>query len=136
MVITFQNLEANEQPVNAFWCGDVTATGVVIGNNPCVSGTLLGYLPDRYNLARIQGESGFVPGAGTDLPGGTPGTPGGMTRNMNDVMSIPEAVVRRAYQEAQRGASSEFYYIRQFVNNGINTFVIYGTTQRYFWCPP
>ncbi len=119
VVITFHNLETNEQPVDAFWCGDVTASGVVVGTNPCVSGTLLGHLPKQFDLSRVQGESTIGSG-NIDLPGsGGIGT----SRNMNDVMSIPVAVIRRAYQQAQAGASSEFFYIRQFINNGISTYV-------------
>jgi len=58
------------------------------------------------------------------MPGGNT-TPivGTARRNMTDVMSIPNAVIKRAYQQAKQGVSSEFFYIRQFLNNGINTYV-------------
>lgn len=123
VLITFHNLQANEVPVDAFWCGDVTSTGVVVGNNPCVSGTLFGHLPAQFDLARINGDGS------TDIP--TKVLSGNLKkrnkimapRNLTDVMSIPAAVIRRAYQQAQSGAPSEFYYIRQFNNNGVNTFV-------------
>ncbi|MCW9018618.1 MAG: hypothetical protein OQJ89_16715 [Kangiellaceae bacterium] len=119
VVITFHQLEQNEQPVDAFWCGDVTSTGVVVGTNPCVPGTLLGHLPRRLDLSKVEGEA-FAGGL-TDLgPGGNSSSG---VRNMTDVMSIPNPVIRRAYQLAQDGASSEFFYVRQFSNNGINTYV-------------
>lgn len=123
VLITFHNLDANEIPVDAFWCGDVSSTGVVVGTNPCVAGTLLGHLPEQFDLSRISG------GGNSDIP--TKDLPHSQKqlnrklapRNLTDVMSIPTAVIRRAYQQAQSGASSEFYYIRQFSNNGINTYV-------------
>ena len=132
VLITFHNLDANEVPVNAFWCGDVTSTGVVVGNNPCVTGTLLGHLPAEFDLARITGTTSNISDndPGTDQPTKSLRFPETnksskslAPRNLTDVMSIPTAVIRRAYQQAQTGASSEFFYVRQFVNNGVNTFV-------------
>ncbi|MBV1910758.1 MAG: hypothetical protein KUG78_15755 [Kangiellaceae bacterium] len=121
VLITFHNLETNEVPVDAFWCGDVTSTGVVVGTNPCVSGTLLGHLPKAFDLSRIS--DGIVPIPGTDSPTKSNKTSRLGPRNLTDVMSIPTPVIRRAYQQAQRGESSEFFYIRQFTNNGVNTYV-------------
>jgi len=106
VLITFHNLEPNERSVAAFWCGDVTSTGVVVGVNPCVPGTLLGHLPQQFDLSRTQTVAAAT-----------------SPRNLTDIMSIPTAVIRRAYQEAKEGASSEFFYIREFVNNGVSTFV-------------
>jgi hypothetical protein len=127
--ITFQNLDVNETSVDAFWCGDVTSTGVVVGTNPCVPGTLLGHLPKRNDFSRINGSG--ITGGNDDGPNSV--FPGSINksksqkiaapRNLTDIMSIPTAVIRRAYQEAQRGRSSEFFYIRHFVNNGISTYV-------------
>jgi len=127
VLITFHNLDSNEIPVDAFWCGDVTSVGVVVGTNPCVPGTILGHLPKQFDLARITGDGNLVPD--TDLPttliksSSNKKTKNLAPRNLTDVMSIPTAVIRRAYQQAQSGASSEFFYIRQFVNNGVNTYV-------------
>jgi len=122
VVITFHNIQPTEQPVDAFWCGDVTTSGVVVGTNPCVSGTLLGHLPRQLDISRLQAAATIDPDGNTDLNQGQNNNLAG-PRNMTDVMSIPTAVIRRAYQEAQRGASSEFFYVRQFVNNGISTYV-------------
>ncbi len=122
VLITFHNLAPNEVPVDAFWCGDVSATGVVVGSNPCVPGTLLGHLPEQFDLSRINGGNntdGPIDGKKKSPRKGNALAP----RNLTDVMSIPTAVIRRAYQQAQAGASSEFYYIRQFNNNGVNTYV-------------
>lgn len=122
VLITFHNLDVNETPVDAFWCGDVTSTGVVIGTNPCVSGTLLGHLPKQFDIARIS--DGVTATDGTDNKHNLSRiNKTRAPRNLTDVMSIPTAVVRRAYQQAKQGASSEFFYIRQFNNNGVNTYV-------------
>lgn len=117
VLITFQNLAPNEVPVDAFWCGDVTASGVVVGTNPCVPGTLLGHLPRQFDLSTITGGA-------TPLPAGQGKKKSfAVHRNLTDVMSIPIAVIRRAYQQAKKGDSSEFFYVRQFENNGVMTYV-------------
>jgi hypothetical protein len=95
--LTFQNLAPNEQPVDAFWCGEVTATGVT-AFDPCVSGTFFGRLPARNDLSQVSGT--------------------GTVRNFTDIMTIPTSVARRAYQAAQSGSGSDFFYVRRF-NNGI-----------------
>ena len=122
--ITFQNLAPDEIPVDAFWCGDVFNTGVVVGTNPCVPGTLFGHLPKKLDLSRITGAANAQLGGkdsfkSTDTNARKSAAP----RNLTDIMSIPTPVIRRAYQEAQKGKSSEFFYVRQFNNNGINTYV-------------
>lgn len=95
--LTFQGLDPKETSSRAVWCGAVTA-GVTGGSvtvvNPCVPGTTYGVLPQRNDLSRISGS--------------------GAQRNFADVMTVPESVARRAYQDAQAGKSSEFYYVRQF----------------------
>ncbi len=95
--LTFQALDPKENSTQAFWCGAVTAGvtgGSVTAVNPCVPGTTYGVLPQRNDLSRISGS--------------------GAQRNFADVMTIPGAVARRAYQDAQAGKSSGFYYVRQF----------------------
>ncbi len=100
--LTFQNLGDNEQSVDAFWCGDVVATGVT-SFDPCVPGTLFGRLPARNNLSQVSGTGGF--------------------RNLTDVMTIPASVARRAYQDAQRGNPSDFFYVRRFTDGVTDTYV-------------
>ena len=100
--LTFQNLAPDEQPVDAFWCGDVVTTAVT-NFDPCVPGTLFGRLPGRNNLSQVSGSGGF--------------------RNLTDVMTIPASVARRAYQDAQRGNPSEFFYVRRFTDGVTDTFV-------------
>jgi len=100
--LTFQNLGPNEQPVDAFWCGEVVATGVT-DFDPCVPGTLFGRLPARNNLSQTSGTGGI--------------------RNLSDVMTIPQSVARRAYQDAQRGNPSDFFYVRRFTDGVTDTYV-------------
>jgi hypothetical protein len=133
VLITFHNLEQEERAVDAFWCGEVTNSGVVVGTNPCVPGTLLGHLPRQFDFA-TRGQAGiFNNNCSVPLINGVCPTDKSRhskstknragSNNLTDVMTIPTAVIRRAYQEAQRGKSSEFFYVRQFVNNGISTYV-------------
>ena len=93
--ITFQGLAGGQRAIEAFWCGDVTAQGVV-ATNPCVPGTILGSLPLRNDQSAVSGTGG--------------------NRDFTDIMTIPPSVARRAFQEALRGRSSEFFYVRRFEN--------------------
>lgn len=106
--LTFQGLDPTETSAQAFWCGAVTAGvggGSVTAANPCVTGTMYGVLPARNDQSRISGS--------------------GAQRNFTDLMTIPGAVARRAYQDAQAGKSSEFYYVRQFTGGaGGDRFVV------------
>ena len=91
--LTFQDLDANEVAADAFWCGEVTATGVS-ATNPCVSGTVFGHLPVRNNRSQISTAGSF--------------------RNLTDIMTIPASVTRRAFQAAINGSNSDFFYVRKF----------------------
>jgi hypothetical protein len=82
----------NFRPAEAMWCGAVTSAAPALGAR-CVPGTIYGSQLARYNLARPSGNAGFT-----------------------DIMSIPTSVMRRAYQEAQSGGDSTFFYVRHFVN--------------------
>jgi hypothetical protein len=75
----------------AFWCGALVPAAPAIGLR-CDPATIFGTLPIRYDLSRPSGAGGFT-----------------------DIMSIPASVARRAYQAAERGAPSSFYYVRRFV---------------------
>jgi hypothetical protein len=104
--LTFQNLAPDEQAVDAFWCGDLTVGGgpsVVTDFDPCVPGTVFGRLPARNNLSQASGTGGV--------------------RNLTDIMTIPASVSRRAYQAAQDGSASNFFYVRRFSNGAQDTYV-------------
>ena len=106
--LTFQALDPNETAVQAFWCGAVVG-GVVGGSvtlvNPCVPGTIYGVLPLRNDQSRISSSGAF--------------------RNLTDIMTIPSTVSRRAFQDAQAGQSSEFFYVRHFTGGvGGDKFVV------------
>ena len=106
--LTFQSLDPNETAVQAFWCGAV-AGGVVGGSvtafNPCVPGTIYGVLPLRNDQSKLSSSGAF--------------------RNLTDIMTIPSTVARRAFQDAQAGQSSEFFYVRHFTGGvGGDKFVV------------
>jgi hypothetical protein len=79
-------------PVEASWCGEIFAAAPDVGFR-CDPATLFGSLPIAYDLGRSSGVDGFT-----------------------DIMSIPPSVARRAYQAAEGGANSAFFYVRRFVD--------------------
>ncbi|MEP7272798.1 MAG: hypothetical protein ABI882_14950 [Acidobacteriota bacterium] len=87
--LTYGNL-GDYRPAETQWCGDITPAGI---GSACVPGTVYGTLPSRYDISRRSGVGGYT-----------------------DVVSVPAAVARKAYQAAARGEGSEFYYVRRFVN--------------------
>ncbi len=90
--ITFGNLEGMV-PVEATWCGELIDAAPDVGQK-CAPGTIFGNLPIRYDLSRVSdARDGFT-----------------------DIMSIPASVARRAYQAAERGEHSAFFYVRRFVD--------------------
>ena len=89
--LTFGGLR-NQVAVEAFWCGELVSAAPSRGAR-CAPGTILGQLPIRYDLSTAS-DAAFT-----------------------DIMSIPPSVARRAYQEAQRGKTSSFFYVRRFVSN-------------------
>ena len=80
-------------PVEAFWCGELLPAAPAIGSK-CNPATIFGSLPIRYDQSQSSGTSGFT-----------------------DIMSIPASVSRRAYQAAESGAASSFFYVRRFVRS-------------------
>lgn len=88
--ITFGGLQS-QVPVEAFWCGELMNAAPDIGQK-CNPSTIFGRLPLRYDQSRLQ-NSVFT-----------------------DIMSIPSNVVRRAYESAERGETSSFFYVRRFVS--------------------
>jgi len=88
--LTFGGLH-DQQPVDAYWCGEIISAAPARGTR-CDPATLYGKLPVRYDLSQLRGGS------------------------FTDIMSIPPSVVRLAYQAAQRGATSTFFYVRRFAS--------------------
>ncbi|MEZ4455371.1 MAG: hypothetical protein R2882_02290 [Gemmatimonadales bacterium] len=87
--LTFGGVSGYEA-VEAFWCGELIAAAPAVGLR-CDPGTIFGSLPLRYFRAGASGVGGFT-----------------------DIMTIPPSVARRAYQAAEGGATSSFYYVRRF----------------------
>lgn len=87
-------------PINNFrvaegtWCGELIPATPALGFK-CDPTTIFGSLPARFDRSRTSGGLFFT-----------------------DIMSIPPSVVRRAYQAAQAGSVSSFFYVRHFVNLG------------------
>lgn len=92
--LTFQGT-AGQRSTQAMWCGEISvAPNQVVDFNPCVPGTLLGNLPKRLDQSRASGTQG--------------------QSNTTDIMTIPASVARKAFQAAQRGEKSSFFYVRRF----------------------
>jgi hypothetical protein len=88
--LTFGGLR-NQVAVEAFWCGELVPAAPSRGFR-CSTASVFGRLPIRYDLSSASGVA------------------------FTDVMSIPASVARRAYQDAQRGSRSSFFYVRRFVS--------------------
>jgi hypothetical protein len=87
--LTFGGI-AGHIPVEAIWCGELVSAAPDVGLK-CNPGTVFGRLPIRLDQSRSSGTSAFT-----------------------DIMSIPPSVARRAYQAAERGQTSSFFYVRRF----------------------
>jgi hypothetical protein len=90
VLITFGGLRS-QVATEALWCGALLPAAPHIGFK-CDPATIFGQLPIRYDISRSIGGV------------------------FTDVMSIPPSVARRAYQAAQRGERSSFFYVRRFVS--------------------
>lgn len=82
----------NYVPDQAQWCGELVDAFPEFGQR-CHPATLFGQLPLRHDLSQASGQDGFT-----------------------DIMTIPASVARRAYQQAQSGVDSRFFYVRRFVD--------------------
>lgn len=89
--ITFGGLGAF-RPIEAEWCGELVSAAPDVGLK-CNPQTIFGRLPIRLDQSRLSGVGGFT-----------------------DIMSIPPSVTRRAYQAAEDGQKSSFFYVRRFRN--------------------
>lgn len=88
--ITFGGL-VNQTPAESLWCGELIPAAPDRGQK-CDPNTIYGRLPVRYDRSRLSGNA------------------------YTDIMTIPSTVARRAYQAAERGALSPFFYVRRFVS--------------------
>lgn len=93
LVIRFGNDSAANlfTSTEAVFCA-IDPNGGVPGVTPCPAGSILGRLPSALDRGSTRASSQFV----------------------TDVMTIPFSVARRAVVQAQRGANSDFFYIRRF----------------------
>src|SRR5262247_2228664 len=83
----------NFRPAEGTWCGELIPAAPDNGFK-CDPATIFGSLPGRFDRSRSSGNLGFT-----------------------DIMSIPPSVSRRAYQAAQAGSVSSFFYVRHFINS-------------------
>jgi hypothetical protein len=90
--ITFGGL-GDFRPIEAQWCGELVSAAPDVGLK-CDPSTVFGRLPIRLDQSRLSGVGGFT-----------------------DIMSIPPSVTRRAYQAAEAGQKSSFFYVRRFRNS-------------------
>lgn len=90
--ITFGDLQ-QQLPVEATWCGELIPAAPDIGFK-CDPSTIYGRLPIRLDQSRLNADA----------------------TTFTDIMSIPPSVARRAWQAAERGEHSAFYYVRRFVS--------------------
>jgi hypothetical protein len=90
--LTFGGLGTTYAPAEGVWCGSLVPAAPAVGAR-CDPTSIFGRLPARYDLSRSGGGV------------------------FTDVMSIPSAVTRRAYEAAAAGANSAFYYVRRFVSS-------------------
>ncbi|HEV2665918.1 MAG TPA: hypothetical protein VG324_13455 [Blastocatellia bacterium] len=83
----------NFRPAEGTWCGELIPATPDNGFK-CDPATIFGSLPGRFDRSRSSSNLGFT-----------------------DIMSIPPSVSRRAYQAAQAGSVSSFFYVRHFINS-------------------
>jgi hypothetical protein len=87
--LTYGNL-GDYRAAETAWCGAAMPAAPEVGLK-CVPGTIYGALPRRFDLSRRSGTNGYT-----------------------DVVSVPAAIARKAYQAAAAGEASEFFYVRRF----------------------
>jgi hypothetical protein len=88
--LSYGTIRPDQFSAEALWCGDIVPAAPDIGFK-CDPGSTWGRLPLRNDLTRPSGSGGLT-----------------------DIMTIPQNVIRRAYESAAKGAVSSFYYVRRF----------------------
>jgi hypothetical protein len=91
VLLTFGPL-TNQKPAEGCWCGELIPATPDLGFK-CNPATIWGYLPARFDFSTRSANGGFT-----------------------DVMTIPNSVARRAYQAAEKGATSSYFYVRRFIS--------------------
>ncbi len=89
--LTFGPL-GNQKPAEGCWCGELMSAAPDAGLK-CNPAKLWGCTPARFDLSTPSARSSFT-----------------------DIMTIPGSVMRRAYQAAEGGATSSYFYVRRFTN--------------------
>jgi hypothetical protein len=89
--LTFGPLR-NQRPAEGCWCGELMSAAPDAGLK-CNPATLWGCTPSRFDFSTTSARNSFT-----------------------DIMTIPGSVMRRAYQAAQEGATSSYFYVRRFVS--------------------
>lgn len=89
--LTFGPL-TTQAPAEGCWCGELIPATPDFGFK-CNPAAIFGCLPARFDLSTRSGSGGFT-----------------------DIMTIPNSVTRRAYQAAEEGARSSFFYVRRFTD--------------------
>lgn len=93
--LTFGPL-VNRAPAEGCWCGELVPTdGVREVGFKCNPATLFGCLTARTDFSARSGNQ---------------------SQGFTDIMSIPASVARRAYQAAESGETSSFFYVRRFIS--------------------
>ena len=100
VLLTFGPL-VNKTPAEGSWCGELMPAAPDLGLK-CNPATIWGHLPARFDQSTRSKNGGFT-----------------------DLMTIPNSVGRRAYQAAQAGATSSYFYVRRFIstNGGRDEYV-------------
>lgn len=91
--LSYGSLRPDQFSAEALWCADIVPAAPDVGFK-CDPARTWGRLPLRNDLSRPSGAGGLT-----------------------DVMTVPQNVIRRAYESAARGAVSSFYYVRRFSSN-------------------
>lgn len=113
--LSFQDLDASETAVEAFWCGELQPALMAANpalqlpvpvqvSNPCLPGTVYGRLPLALDRSRPSTSAALA--------------------NLTDIMTIPASVARRAYQDARAGLNSAFFYVRRFSGPAGDRYVV------------